>query len=265
MLPAIMRQGHRSLADRSMALYFEQMKRSLTNWLYLDADNTALDRNPRDSAQIWRGDGTERRRREPRHTMVGVKALDNVQLCVEEVLTRGVPGDFIEAGVWRGGVTIFMRAILAAYGVTDRRVWVADSFEGLPPPDADQYPRDKGLTFHLVPEIAVSVEQVKAHFDRYGLLDDQVRFLKGWFRDTLPTAPIESLAVLRLDGDMYESTMDSLVHLYPKLSIGGYLIVDDYAKILQCREAVHDFRAAHGITEKILPVDWGVAYWRRTS
>jgi O-methyltransferase len=90
---------------------------------------------------------------------------------------------------------------------------------------------------HKARELAVSLEQVKANFDRYGLLDDQVRFLKGWFRDTLPVAPIERLAVLRLDGDMYESPMDTLVNLYPKLSEGGYVIVDDYGAIPACRQA----------------------------
>ena len=265
MLPAIMRQGHRSLTDRSMALYFELMKRSLTNWIYLDTDDTTLGRDPRDQVRPWQLDVRSQKLHQPVYTMVGVKALDNVQLCVEDVLTRAVPGDLIETGVWRGGVTILMRAILAAYGVTDRRVWVADSFRGVPPPNPERYPQDTGLTYHLVPEVAVSVERVKSHFDRYGLLDDQVRFLEGWFRDTLPTAPIDSLAVLRLDGDLYESTMDALVNLYPKLSDGGYVIVDDYGKAVQCREAVHDFRAAHGITDKIMPVDWGVVYWRRAG
>ena len=102
-----------------------------------------------------------------------------------------------------------------------------------------------------------------SYFDRYGLLDDQVRFLKGWFRDTLPTAEIGPLAVLRLDGDLYESTMDALVHLYPTLSVGGYLIVDDYGVIPACRQAIHDYRDAHGITEEVKHVDWSAVYWQR--
>src|SRR5207244_9250758 len=106
--------------------------------------------------------------------------------------------------------------------------------------------------------------QVKANFDRYGLLDHQVRFLKGWFRDTLPGAPIEKLAVLRLDGDMYESTMDALTNLYPKLAVGGYLIVDDDGYAPACRQAVQDYRQAHGIKEKILEIDWTGVYWHRT-
>lgn len=204
----------------------------------------------------------------PRHaeTMVGLRRLDNVQACVTDVLREGVPGDLIEAGVWRGGTTIFMRAILAAYGDTDRRVWVADSFQGVPAPDADLYPADAGLDlFSQVSELSVGVEQVKANFARYELLDDQVRFLPGWFKDTLATAPLERLAVMRLDGDLYESTMDSLAALYPKLSVGGYVIVDDYNSIKACRRAVSDYRVDHGITEEIRAVDWAGVYWQKVS
>jgi len=90
-----------------------------------------------------------------------------------------------------------------------------------------------------------------------------VRFLKGWFRDTLPAAPIERLAVLRLDGDMYQSTMDTLVNLYPKVSQGGYVIVDDYGAIPACRQAVNDYRAANGITEEIRDIDWTGIFWQK--
>ena len=135
-------------------------------------------------------------------------------------LTDGVPGDLIETGVWRGGATILMRAILKARGVTDRVVWVADSFAGLPAPNAARYPLDAGINLHRFPQLAVTLERVQDNFRRYGLLDDQVRFLKGWFRDTLPAAPIERLAVLRLDGDLYESTIQALESLYDKLSAG---------------------------------------------
>ena len=95
------------------------------------------------------------------------------------------------------------------------------------------------------------------NFRRYGLLDEQVRFLQGWFRDTLPVAPIERLAVLRLDGDLYESTIQALESLYDKLSAGGYVIVDDYGNVAACRQAVHDFRAQRGINDPIQPIDWG--------
>lgn len=265
MLPAILRDGHKSTgADPATGLYLELMKRALTNSIYRDMDDASLARDLRDEGQPWRRDVLAEWR-QPMHTMAGFKRLDNVQFCVEDVLTRGVPGDFIETGVWRGGVPIFMRAVLAAYGATDRTVWVADSFEGLPPPNPAAYPADAGDLLYAIDELRVSRERVMSHFDRYGLLDDKVRFLEGWFRDTLPRAPIASLAVMRLDGDMYESTTDALVSLYPKLSVGGYVIVDDYGAIPACRAAVHDFRRAMGIEDEILPIDWTGVYWRRTG
>jgi O-methyltransferase len=196
--------------------------------------------------------------------MIGLRRLDNLQACIEDVLEQGIPGDLMETGVWRGGAAIFMRGVLKCYGVEDRVVWAADSFAGLPPPDPDRYPADKHQTLHRLSFLAVSLAQVQANFARYGLLDEQVRFLQGWFRDTLPRAPMKRLAVLRLDGDLYESTMEALVHLYPKLSVGGYLIVDDYAAVPACRQAVDDFRLAQGITEEMVPIDWDGVYWRRT-
>ena len=198
------------------------------------------------------------------HTMIGMKRLANVRTCVEQVLADGIPGDLIETGVWRGGATIFMRAILKAHGIADRVVWVADSFAGLPPPSTACYPHDEGIRLHQFPQLAVPLERVRENFRRYGLLDDQVRFLKGWFRDTLPTAPIGRLAVARLDGDLYESTIQALDALYPKVSPGGFVIVDDYGNVAACRQAVHDFRAGHGIDDAIQRIDWGGVYWRRS-
>jgi O-methyltransferase len=194
--------------------------------------------------------------------MIGLRRLDSIQQCIRDVLQRGVPGDFLEAGVWRGGAAIFMRAILKVYGDTSRRVWAADSFQGLPKPDP-RYPLDAGNTLWTLPQLAVSLEVVKANFERYGLLDDQVRFLVGWFHDTLPVAPIDRLSVLRVDGDLYSSTMDALAALYPKVSIGGYVIVDDYGiAALGCQRAVDDYRAREGITEPLQRVETA-AFWQR--
>lgn len=196
-------------------------------------------------------------------TMIGLKRLDNLQFCVETVIRDGVPGDLIETGVWRGGACIFMRAILAAHAVRDRKVFVADSFEGLPKPDADTYPLDRGDTHYRKRHLAVSQENVAKNFAKYGLLDEQVVFLKGWFKDTLPSAPIRELAVLRLDGDMYGSTMDALNHLYPKLSVGGFCVIDDYG-LRACKRAVDDFRQGHAIGAKLEEIDWTGRFWRKT-
>jgi hypothetical protein len=197
------------------------------------------------------------------HTMIGMPRLDNLQECTERVLADGVPGDFIETGVWRGGASIFTRGILKAHGVRDRVVWVADSFRGLPAADHERYPGESTANLHMAGDLAVSLEQVRGNFERYDLLDDQVRFLEGWFRDTLPAAPIERLALMRLDGDLYESTMDGLVHLYSKLSSGGFVIVDDYNALDCCNAAVHDFRSREGVTEKLKLISGAGAYWRK--
>jgi O-methyltransferase len=199
-------------------------------------------------------------------SMIGLARMDNIQHCVETVIRDDVPGDLIETGVWRGGATIFMRAILKAYGDTERLVWCADSFEGLPAPDPDRFPADAGDTFYKQTGLAVGVEQVKHNFERYGLLDDQVKFLVGWFKDTLPTAPVEQISVMRLDGDLYESTWQAIEALYPKLSPGGFCIVDDYGDLVaQCQKAIHDYRDAHGITEEIVDIDGFGAYWRKEA
>jgi O-methyltransferase len=197
--------------------------------------------------------------------MIGLPRLNNLQFCVETALRDGVEGDFIETGVWRGGACIFMRGILKAYGENDRAVWVADSFEGLPPPDVQGFPADRGDKHHKYKELAVSLDEVKQNFERYSLLDGQVRFLRGWFKETLPSAPINSLAVCRLDGDMYESTMEALESLYPKVSKGGFLIVDDYGAVKGCQLAVDEFREKHGIVDDMAVIDWSGVYWRRTN
>ena len=238
----------------SRELYLNLMKKCLTRLLF--SDGHSFDYSKRRQGKDWPAQA---------ETMIGLLRLDNLQRCVIDVLEQRVPGDLIETGAWRGGATIFMRAILKAYGDHQRRVWVADSFEGLPAPDVEQYPADRGSELHRYEYLAVSLEEVQSRFARYGLLDEQVRFLPGWFRDTLPTAPIERLAILRLDGDLYESTMDALTALYPKLSRGGYVIVDDYNDIAACKQAVTEYRNKHGITEPIQEIDWTGVFWQRQA
>jgi hypothetical protein len=199
-------------------------------------------------------------RAEDAETMVGIKQLDSMQACITDVTRRGVPGDFLEAGVWRGGMTIFMRAMLKALGDTHRCVWVADSFEGLPPLDRKQ---ETSARWWRSGDMAEALTTVRNNFARYGLLDDQVRFLNGFFDATLPTSPITQLAILRIDADLYTSTCDVLKHLYPRLAAGGYCIIDDYRNLADCRRAVDEYRQKYGITEPIQLIDSRAVYWRR--
>lgn len=242
--------------DDARLLYLDLMKRCVLNLIYSEHEQSL---KPFDAQQRIEG------REWPAlaQTMVGWRRLENIQTCVEDILDRDIPGDLIETGVWRGGALIFMRAVLKAYGIEDRSVWGADSFQGLPQPDAALYPVDEGDVTYTYKELAVSLDEVRANFEKYGLLDNQVRFLQGWFRETLPAAPIEKLSLIRLDGDMYESTYVALESLYPKLSRGGYLIVDDYGAVPTCRSAVQDFRQAYKVSEEIIPIDWTGIYWQR--
>jgi Macrocin-O-methyltransferase (TylF) len=221
----------------------------MRNKKVLPVDFTAFTENEVEEGRVWGMLG---------FTMVGHKRLDNVRSCIEEALKAGVPGDLVETGVWKGGTSIFMRAVLKAHAVTDRLVWAADSFEGLPVPKD----KDDGADLSKVEELKVSLEEVQANFARFDLLDDQVKFLKGWFADTLPTAPIDKIAVLRLDGDLYSSTMDALVSLYDRVSPGGYIIADDYYSWESCRRAVHDFLNTRGERPEIKEVDWTGAFWQ---
>lgn len=196
-------------------------------------------------------------------TMIGTKRLNHLQYCVFDIIRNRVPGDLVETGVWRGGACILMRAILKVYGDTSRKVWAADSFQGLPKPNVEKYPADRGTELWSKEGLAVSLEEVKENFRRYGVLDNQVEFLPGWFKDTLPNAPISKIAVLRLDGDMYESTMDSLNALYHKVSSGGYVIFDEYYHLETCRAAVDDYRTAHNIEEPMQQIDWSASFWQK--
>jgi len=241
--------------------YLELMQACLTGSVYRDPAEAPFGPNTFDSHHREHGLDW------PSHaeTMIGEKRLANVRTLTEAVIADNVPGDLIETGVWRGGACIMMRAVLYAYNVGDRYVWVADSFEGLPRANEPQYPEDAGSDFHTYEQLAVSLDEVRENFRAYGLLDEQVKFLKGWFKDTLPTATIGRLALLRLDGDMYESTMDALTNLYPKLSNHGYVIIDDYHVVPACKAAVTDYCDKHGIKPEIIEIDGVGVYWRKSD
>ena len=254
-----MSRNNSETSDRYLTL----LKHCLTRYLFVDEEVPpgSPDRNVRlDEIREKRAVGRDWP--PTAETMAGLVRLDNVQTCVTRAVLDHVPGDLLEAGVWRGGTTIFMRALLDVLGDASRCVWVADSFDGLPVPDTERYPADAQGDLSGFDELAVDLQTVRENFERYGLLDERVLFLPGLFKDTLPDAPIDRLSVLRVDGDYYESTMDVLANLYPKVSPRGFVIVDDYS-LDPCREAVLDYRAEHGIDDPIIEVDWTGIYWRK--
>lgn len=268
------------MQDASRSRYLDLMEKILTGVLLEDppivtdafrtfyrsmAREIAGDANPSEEdmaryQENWRTIGWDQPSRA--FTMVGMKRLQNFRALIEETIRENVPGDIVETGVWRGGASMLAKAVLDAWGETGRRVILADSFEGLPAPNA-AFPQDAGSDLHKQTQLAVSLEEVRRNFEKFALLDDQVVFLKGWFRDTMPRAPVEKIAVLRLDGDMYESTMQPLTHLFPKVSLGGFVIVDDYW-LPPCRAAVHDYLREAGIAPEIIAIDSMGSYFRKS-
>ena len=189
-------------------------------------------------------------------TMIGLNRLDDLQACVETVVRDGVEGDLIEAGTWRGGAAILMRATLDSLGAGDRTLHVADSFQGFPP----EVELEPGAADFL----AVAVDEVRESFARFGL-ERGVRIVPGFFEETLGSLQQERWAVVRLDADTYTATRTALEALYPGLAVGGFLIVDDYGVMAEheCRRAVDEFRSEHGISEPLEEVDWTCVRWRR--
>ena len=198
-------------------------------------------------------------------TAVGRKRLDSLSLCLDAVRTEKVPGDLLETQVWRGGTAILMRAYLAAWEMGDRKVWLADDFAGspLPPSVAVDRGGDVGAVMAALP--AIPLEEVQESFRRYKLLDDQVRFLKGSRRDTLSSAAIDQLALLRLGGDFCASNMDALEVLYGKVSPGGFIIIDGYGESAACRRALAEFQVRNKDSSPLEQIDSTGVYWRKSG
>jgi O-methyltransferase len=262
--------GPRSDADALRVAYLDVLKLCLcdlagttTTSVARTQDGTVMSRELADEKLRLRAAGMDW----PRHglTMVGLRRLDDLQTCVESVVRDGVPGDVIEAGSWRGGASMFMRAALDSLGESERTVWVADSFQGFPqaePPRGDGYDLSNDLAG--CDFLAVPLVEVRANFARFGL-DRGVNFVQGFFQQTLPPLQDGSWSVVRIDGDTYDSVQVALRALYPGLSVGGHLVIDDYFSLDECREAVEDFRAECEISEPIEQIDWSSGRWRRVT
>ena len=229
-------------------LYIDLLKKALIDYIDLNNDGN---HDKIEGKGLWPTDNSK--------TMIGLVGLNNLEYCINIIIKDNIDGDFLEAGVWRGGASIFMKALSTIFN-TNKKIFVADSFDGFP-----KESNHDNINFwqNVDDKIKVSLETVKDNFTKYNLLDDNVIFLKGFFKDTLYTDEIKKLSLLRLDGDLYSSTMDTLDSLYPKLEDGGFVIIDDYNALDCAKSAVHDYRIRNNITEKIIMVGWSCAYWRK--
>jgi O-methyltransferase len=193
-------------------------------------------------------------------TKVGLKRLNNVTELVYKIIKENVDGDFVETGVWRGGVSILIQGILIENGLDElKKVYVCDSFQGLP---TQTSAIDRHASMNNAHFLEVSLEKVKSNFSKYNLLHNNVIFVQGWFRQTLPKLNVERISLLRIDADFYESTMDVLSNLYHKVSTGGYIIIDDYM-IDGCHQAVDEFRLINKIESPLIKIDWTGVYWKK--
>jgi O-methyltransferase len=205
-------------------------------------------------------------------TMIGLLRLDDLQACVESVVNDGIPGDLIEVGCWRGGAGILMRATLDCLGAEGRTVWLADSFQGFPAPvsdegggpDAPAYPQTLEPYMASFDYLAAPFDEVVEGFARFGC-SDGVSFVKGFFEDTLPRLSGRRWSLARLDADTYDSTMLALACLYPGLSPGGYLVIDDYGALEECRAAVDEFRTRRQIDARLVAIDKDGVRWRKAD
>jgi len=187
------------------------------------------------------------------YSLVGVCGLEVTYKAVKDVCERNIPGDLIELGVARGGCAALMASVAfnkEICGKMDRKLWLFDSYEGLPEPTAMDFNPElgSGTGEHVRPlpkgSCPGQLDEVKhLMFSKNHFPRDKIEFVKGWFEKTVPVTKkeIQQIAVLRIDGDWYESTKCCLENLYDKVTSGGYIIVDDYQSCYGCRRAVDEF------------------------
>lgn len=192
-------------------------------------------------------------------TMAGKKRLDNIRYCLETCDAENVSGDYVECGIWRGGSAIYAAGVIKA-NESQRWVWGCDSFTGLPAPMSKIDLIDPVRLYIDSDVLAVNYSTVVENFKRFGLFDS-VSLITGDFSQLNLTLPVKKIAVLRLDGDMYKSTRDSLA-LYDRVSRGGFVIVDDYYVIDGCRRAVDEFCVTLPEMPRLKQIDYASVFFR---
>lgn len=202
------------------------------------------------------------------YTMGGPLALESAFDVVAKAEEAKIEGALVECGVARGGCAAMMASASAHFG-SNRKLWLFDSYEGLPAPTDDDF--KDGSVGRVVGPLAEgmlvgTVEQVsELMFNTCAFSRDDVTLVKGWFQDTLPVTKdkIGGIAVLRLDGDWYESTKCCLENLYDQVATGGFVIIDDYATCYGCEKAVTEFFEARHIDAELVPDGRGGAWFQK--
>lgn len=197
------------------------------------------------------------------YSLVGVGGLEVTYKTVNDVCKRNIPGDMVELGVARGGCAALMANVVfdkTVCGQLQRKLWLFDSYEGLPDPTDMDFNSElgNGTGDHVRPlpkgSCLGQLDEVKhLMFNKNDFPKDEIEFVKGWFENTVPVTKkeIQEIAVLRIDGDWYESTKCCLENLYDKVSPDGYIIVDDYQSCYGCRRAVDEFLQVRGLNPHI--------------
>lgn len=186
------------------------------------------------------------------YSMASRARLRGLYRAVRSVVRRNVPGDVVECGTARGGSAALMGLALQRLGVR-RRLWVFDTFEGLPPPsDADP---DRAIAERFVGECQGDLQEVEDLFRLLGI-HASTTFVKGLFQDTLPRTPVGAIAVLHLDGDWHDSVMTCFEHLYAHVSPGGVIQIDDYGHWAGARKATDAFLGRHAPGVRLRYVDY---------
>ena len=195
-------------------------------------------------------------------TTIGRNRLDQLDGCLDAIRTEFVEGDLVDCCVGRGGSAVFLRAYLDAYEMGVPKVWVADRFGGYqgPADDDDESGAGDDAGLRFPPDI----NMVREVFHRFDLLDDRVRFLQGALADTLTESPITKVALLRVDGSNPDDVRAALDALYGKVTLGGFVVIDDYADPA-CQVVVDEFRAEIGVVDKLERIDHSAAAWRKTT
>nr|WP_320191935.1 TylF/MycF/NovP-related O-methyltransferase [uncultured Desulfobacter sp.] len=205
------------------------------------------------------------------YTMGGHKALENAFDVVTLAEQRNISGAIVECGVAEGGTAAMMALRSDGLGTGVRIKWFFDSYEGLPEPTIDDY--KNGATGHFIRPLPKgsclgTLEQVSdLLFNTLGLDSGKIHLVKGWFQDTVPIyrEKVGKIAVLRLDGDWYESTKIPLENFYPQVSPGGFIIIDDYATCFGSRKATDEFRSFNHITTPLNPDGRGGVWFEKPA